>query len=88
MAVATASETKDAIARFVVDNFLFGDQAGLPAEQDSLMGSGVVDSTGILELIEFLEERFGITVGDDETTPANLDSLDRLTAFVISKTAA
>ncbi len=87
MAIDAASEIKDAIAQFVVDNFLFGDQGGLPGSADSLMGTGVVDSTGILELIEFLEERFGITVADDETTPANLDSLDRLTAFVVAKTA-
>lgn len=67
---------------FVLDNFLFGDEARIPAGGASLLGNGVIDSTGVLELIEFLEEEFGISVDDAETVPENLDSLDGLERYV------
>ena len=60
---------------------------GCPPPRDSLIGSGVIDSTGILELIEYLEQEFGIEVGDTETVPENLDGIDRITAFVHRKLA-
>lgn len=50
-----------------------------------LLERGVVDSTGVLELIRFLEEEFGIEISDAEAVPANLDSVERLVAFVASK---
>ena len=83
-----SADTSQRISDFIISNFLFGDEEGLPAGGDSLLGSGVVDSTGILELIEFLESEFGIQVAEDETVPANLDSLDNLTAFVGRKVGA
>jgi acyl carrier protein len=46
------------------------------------MQAGIIDSTGVLELIMFLEEQFGIKVADEEMTPENLDSVDRIVAFV------
>jgi acyl carrier protein len=72
---------------FVVENFLFGDTERAPATEESLVESGIVDSTGILELIEFLESRFEIEVADTETVPTNLDSIANLTAFVMRKRA-
>jgi len=78
---------RDRITGFIVSNFLFGDEDGAPAADQSLLVTGIVDSTGILELIEFLEEEFGIAVAESDTTPENLDSLDRLTAYVVRKTA-
>lgn len=72
---------------FVVDNFLFGDKEKTPAADDSLVGSGIIDSTGILELIEFLESNFGIEVAETETVPQNLDSISNLTKFVVGKKA-
>ena len=83
-----AQEATERISEFIVGNFLFGDQARTPAADQSLLASGIVDSTGILELIEYLEAEFAISVGEDETTPDNLDSVDSLTAFVVRKTAA
>jgi len=59
----------------------------MPAPRDSLIESGVIDSTGVLELIEFLEEEFGIAVDDSETVPENLDTIERVVAFVSRKTA-
>lgn len=78
-------QVRGEIARFVLDNFLFGDASRMPADDDSLVETGVVDSTGVLELISFLEDHFGIVVADDETVPENLDSISSLTSFVGSK---
>jgi len=77
----------DRVRRFIVGNFLFGDEAGIPADDESLIGSGVVDSTGVLELVDFLEEDLGVTVADHETVPANLDSIENIVAFVVRKNA-
>jgi acyl carrier protein len=74
------------LRRFVVDNFLFG-QGDTLYENTSFLENGIVDSTGVLELIGFLESRFGIHLEDDEIVPDNLDSLDRLASLVERKTA-
>lgn len=81
------SQVRDSITGFVVTNYLFGKVESAPAAGDSLMGKGIIDSTGILELIEFLESEFQIEVSEAETIPANLDSIDNLTSFVAAKTA-
>jgi acyl carrier protein len=75
----------DEVRRFLVANFLFGDATRLPEPADSLMESGLVDSTGVLEIVDFLETDLGVTVADDETLPANLDSIENLTRFVLRK---
>ncbi|QBX54627.1 acyl carrier protein [Nocardioides seonyuensis] len=68
-------------------NFLFGDESKMPDLTDSLLESGLVDSTGVLELVDFLETDMGVVVADDETLPANLDSIENLTRFVMRKRA-
>jgi acyl carrier protein len=73
---------------FVTDNFLFGQDAGRLSEDDSLIEMGVIDSTGVLQLVAFLEEEFKIRVEDNEVTPQNLDSLRRLAEFVQRKLAS
>jgi acyl carrier protein len=73
------------IRDFILDSYLFGDAERMPSDSDSLMQTGVLDSTGVLELIEFLEAEFTITVEESETVPANLDSIDGLVRFVTSK---
>lgn len=70
---------------FVVSNYLFGDEARMPQDEDSLVEAGVIDSTGILELIEFLESHFGIEVLENETVPQHLGSISTLTKFVLGK---
>jgi acyl carrier protein len=72
------------IRAFVVANFLFGDAAGL-VDQASFFDTGIVDSTGVLELIMFLEKRFGIKIEAEEMVPENLDSINRVVAFVTKK---
>ncbi len=69
------------IRNFVVDNFLFGDEAGL-TDDSSFIKEGIVDSTGILQLVTYLQERYQIAVADEELTPENLDSVRRVAAFV------
>lgn len=76
------------IEAFILDSLLLGDEERLPAPTDSLVESGVIDSTGILELIEFLEEEFDISVTEAETVPANLDGVANLVDYVARKTAA
>ncbi|MCT7664782.1 acyl carrier protein [Shinella kummerowiae] len=81
-------ETRTAIRAFVVENFLFGDDSHpLPADL-SLIDNDLIDSTGILELVSFLEERFAIQVADADIVPANLDTIDRIAGFIIRKQAA
>lgn len=77
-----STQVREQVRSFIVENFLFGDVGSLPADDESLMRSGVVDSTGILELVEFLEDEIGIAVADHETLPENLDSVANIEAFV------
>ncbi len=73
------------IRRFVVDNFMFGEDDGTLRSGDSFLANGTIDSTGVLELVAFLEGQYGIEVQDDDLVPENLDSIDRLVAFVSRK---
>ena len=72
---------------FVVDNFLFGQANGWLSDETSFLESGIIDSTGLLELIGFVERRYGIRLDDEELIPENLDSLTRLTQFIDRKLA-
>ncbi len=77
-------DVEQEIRSFVIDNFLYGQPLNL-LPGDSLLEKGIIDSTGILELVTFLEAQYAITVEDDEVIPDNLDSLQNLTAFVTRK---
>ncbi|MGE5136122.1 MAG: acyl carrier protein [Gemmatimonadota bacterium] len=76
------------VTGFIVTNYLFGDESRMPRDGDQLVEEGIIDSTGILELIEFLESNFGIEVAEAETLPQNLGSIASLTRFVVSKQPA
>ena len=78
-------EIKSRLREFIGDNYLFGDHDRLPADDASLLEEGVVDSTGVLELIEFLEDHFGIVVAESETVFDNLGSIEGLTRYVAGK---
>lgn len=75
------------VREFVIANFLFGQDNGQLQNEQSFLESGVVDSTGVLELVTFIEERFGISVEDRELLPQNLDSIDNVARFVERKLA-
>lgn len=76
---------RERIAEFVVNDLLLGDDSRLPDGDASLLEAGVIDSTGILELIEFLESEFGVQVQDNETVPENLDGINRVADYVQRK---
>lgn len=75
------------VRSFVVETFLFGDTKTPLPEDGSLIENGLIDSTGILELVAFVEETFDITVSDEEILPANFDSIAKVQAFVERKRA-
>ncbi|CCV13970.1 acyl carrier protein [Mesorhizobium sp. STM 4661] len=75
---------KDQIRAFLASNFYIADADALQSET-SLLDQGVVDSTGVLEVIGFIEETFGITVEDSELLPENLDSIQGIAQYIISK---
>lgn len=72
------------VRQFIEDSFLFGQSDGF-RDQDSFLEGGIIDSTGILELIAFLQREYGIQVDDEEAVPDNLDSVDRVAAYVCGK---
>jgi len=76
---------RDEIKSFILNNYLFTSDDGALSDTDSLLQKGVVDSTGILELIMHLEESYSLKVLDQEMIPDNLDSVAAITAFVERK---
>jgi acyl carrier protein len=78
--------TAATIRSFIVENFLFGDSSSPFPDTASLIENGIVDSTGVLELVAFIEERYGIIVADSEIIPANLDNIESLCAYIDRKT--
>ena len=72
------------LRRFVVDNFLYGRDSGF-SNDDSMLGMGIIDSTGTLELVSFLEKNYDIVVEDSDLIPQNLDSVTRLVQFTRRK---
>lgn len=79
-------DIKQQIRNFVTTNFYVADPAALQDEA-SLLDQGIIDSTGVLEVIFFIEETFGIKVEDSEMLPENLDSVERIAGFVQRKKA-
>ncbi|MDA8164973.1 MAG: acyl carrier protein [Desulfobacteraceae bacterium] len=77
---------REQIREFILKNFLFGSSDERLGDEDSFLDQGVIDSTGVLELVQFLEERFGIVIDDAELLPENLDSINKLVAFLGRKT--
>ena len=73
------------VKTFIVDNFLFGQGGDKITDDASLMDNGIVDSTGVLELVAFLEETWSIAVEDEELVPENLDTLGNITRFIQKK---
>jgi acyl carrier protein len=76
------TQVKDYIAK----NLLFSDNGFGYKDDDSFLEEGIVDSIGVLELVSFVEENFGVTVDDQEVTPDNFDSVNRLAAYIRLKT--
>ena len=78
--------TKSQIKNFIIENFLFGNSDGLD-DKASFLEEGIIDSTGVLELVNFLEETYEIQVADEELIPENLDSVNNVIRFIEEKLA-
>jgi acyl carrier protein len=76
------------IRNFIVQNFLYGRDDGSLKPDTSFLDSGIIDSTGVMELVMFVEKNCGVKVEDQELDPANLDSILSLTRFIERKKAA
>ena len=75
---------RSSIRKYIIENFLFCDD-GVFDNSQSLLQTGIVDSTGILELVTYIEETYGIAIADEEMLPENLDSVDRIASYVTRK---
>lgn len=80
--------TEQNFSEFIIENFLFGDRSRTPGPHDSFLELGIIDSTGVLELVHFVEQTFCIKVSDTELVPENLDSIRALVDFVRRKSVA
>ncbi len=78
-------EGANKIRAFLFDNFLFDGDGNSLKNDESLLDLGIIDSTGILELVDWVEEEFKVDVEDDELIPENLDSVDNLVAYIARK---
>jgi acyl carrier protein len=82
---ASFENVRPEVRRFVVSNFLFGEHPASFGDDDSFLETGIIDSTGVLELVAFLEEQFAIKISDQELLPENLDSVSLVAKFVCRK---
>jgi acyl carrier protein len=73
------------VTEFIVTNYLFGEVSRAPRDEDSLVDEGIIDSTGVLEVTEFVGSHFAIEVSEAEALPQNLGSISDFTEFVMSK---
>lgn len=81
----TSDQARKALRHFILENYLFTDDQDALQDSDSFLDNSILDSMGILELVDFLNEECGLTVGGDELIPENLDSIDRLVRFIGTK---
>lgn len=82
------NDVKTQVKTFLVESILLAGDGGRIRDETSLLEAQVLDSTGVLELVSFLEERFGVRVEDHELLPENLDSLAAIERFVLEKRAS
>ncbi len=78
-------EIKTELRNFILENFMMGMEESDLNDSDSLLDKGIIDSTGVLELVGFLEEHYEFTIEDDELVPENLDSVNNLIKFIEKK---
>lgn len=78
-------ETRQTLRTFILENYLFTEDEDALKDDDSFLDSGILDSMGILELIDFLDDDLSISVEGDEVVPDNLDSINKILAFIKTK---
>lgn len=79
-------DLKSEIRNFILENFMMGMEENELNDADSLLDKGIIDSTGVLELVGFIEENYQISIEDEELVPDNLDSVNNLIKFIEKKT--
>jgi acyl carrier protein len=79
------TDITERIRGFIVSNFLFDDASAILPDDSSLLDRGIIDSTGVLELIMFVEEEFGVEVRDEDVVPENFDSVAGLTSYTLAR---
>lgn len=81
----SSPDIKKALRTFILENYLFTDDESALGDEDSFLDNGILDSMGILELIDYLTEDLNIDVDGDEVTPDNLDSINKVVSFIEKK---
>lgn len=81
-------EVAQEVRGFVVDNFLFGEGEAKFSNEDSFLDNGLIDSMGILTLVEFVKQKYAISIEDEDLVPDNWDSVHRIASFVQARLAA
>ena len=84
--MSTAAKLETQIRSYILESFLYTSDVSKLRNDDSFLEEGILDSTGILELLMFVEETFGVQVDDEEVIPENFDSVDRLMRYILQKT--
>lgn len=79
-------QIKQSVKNYILENVLYGADKGELGYDDSFLEKGIIDSTGIMEIVSFIEEEFNIPVHDEELIPENLDTINNLARFITSKT--
>lgn len=79
------NDIKTQVKKYILDNFLMGGDPGRVTDSTSFIDKGIIDSTGVLELVSFLQETYNIRVEDAEMVPENLDSLEKIEKYVRGK---
>ncbi|HLP43428.1 MAG TPA: acyl carrier protein [Fibrobacteria bacterium] len=80
--MANQNDIKQQIREFVIENFLMGDASSMLKDGESFLETGTIDSTGVLEVVTFLESQFNLKVDDKDLVPENLDSVNNLVRYV------
>lgn len=81
------ASVRDRIREYIGDRFMIGRPPGFLKDSDPFLDKGILDSTGVLELVGYLEEEYGISVEDEEIVPENLGSVDNVVRYILEKTA-
>ena len=84
----TQAQIESAVRNFVAEKFLFGQGTDTLAADTSFLESGLIDSTGVLELVMFIEDNYRVKVSDEEMVPENLDSVRAIASYVLRKLQA
>lgn len=82
------TEIENKIRKFLSENFILSEQADQLSPSDSFLEKGIIDSTGILELVFFVEDQFNVQIDTAEVLPENFDSIDNLSAYIRRKQGA